>query len=89
VYRQPNEWRDSMKARTHAGDERKSETSSHHETKDASAARQEGINERGEANKQLNRQGLTVSDVVNQSAYEDDKNEVAHQAANMDRKDSK
>jgi hypothetical protein len=78
-----------MKARTHAGDERKSETSSHHETKDASAAKQKGINERDEANKQLSKQGLTVSDVANQSAYEDDKNEVAHKAANMDRKDSR
>jgi hypothetical protein len=78
-----------MKARTHAGDERKSETSSHHDTKDAGKAKQEGINERGEANRQLSKQGLTVSDVANQSAYEDDKNEVAHQAANMDPIDSK
>jgi hypothetical protein len=37
----------------------------------------------------LSKQGLTVSDVANQSAYEDDKNEVAHKAANMDRKDSR
>ncbi|HEY7911110.1 MAG TPA: hypothetical protein VIG62_04275 [Blastocatellia bacterium] len=78
-----------MKAKTHAGDERKSKTSSHHETKEAGTARQDGMSERGEANKQLSRQGLTVSDVANQSAYEDDKNEVAHQAANMNRKDSK
>jgi predicted transposase YdaD len=78
-----------MKARTHAGDEQKSETSAHHETKETSAGRQEGIKERGEADKQLKKQGLTVSDVASQSAYEDDKNEVAHQAANMDRNDSK
>ncbi len=78
-----------MKATTHAGDEKKSETSSHHDTKETSAGKQEGINERDEANRQLGKQGLTVADVASQSAYEDDKNEVAHQAANMKRKDSK
>lgn len=75
-----------MKAREHQTDEKRTKTSSHsNETINAKEGRQVGLNAEGKANQELGRTGLTVDDIADQSAYEDDKTEVTEQAARSDR----
>ena len=79
----------NMKANTHAGDEQRTKTSSHtDETIAARQGKQSGLDAEDKANRELEQTGLTVEDVARQSAYEDDRTNVAHQAAysNRDKK---
>lgn len=74
-----------MRAKTHPGDEKHTETSSSEETMSVEELKQRGMNERREADRELNSSGVSVKDVADQSAYEDSELEIAHQAANSDR----
>jgi hypothetical protein len=73
-----------MRAKTHPGDEKHIETSSSGETMDVEEMKQPGIDEHSEADEKL-RHGLSVDDIAEQSAYEDNSTSIAHQAANSDR----
>jgi hypothetical protein len=77
-----------MNAKTHAGDEKHVNTSASDETVEAKDLKQKGMDEQGEANRKLAPSGLTVDDIADQSAYEDDRLGVAHQAANSSDKKS-
>jgi hypothetical protein len=74
-----------MRAKTHPGDEKHTETSSSEETMGVEEMKQRGMNERQEADRELNPAGVSVKDVADQSAYEDNELEIAHQAANSGR----
>jgi hypothetical protein len=74
-----------MRAKTHEGAEKHTETSSSDETMNVEKMKQAGMNERKEANKELRSSGVSVEEVARQSAYEDDELEIAHQAANSEK----
>jgi uncharacterized surface anchored protein len=74
-----------MKARTHTGSEKRVKTSSSNETVSVEKGKQKGLNAEGKANRELGKAGLTVDDVAEQSAYESDRTNIAHQAAASDR----
>jgi len=74
-----------MRAKTHSGDEEHVETSSSDDTIDVEKMKQPGINERKEADRQLSSSDISVDEVAEQSAYEDDVLEIAHQAANSEK----
>jgi hypothetical protein len=76
-----------MKAKEHETDEKRTITSSHsNETMNVEEGRQEGLNKKSKANRKLQPTGLTVDDIAEQSAYEDDKTEVTEQVARSGRK---
>ena len=75
-----------MRAKTHAGDEKHIETSSSDETMNVEKMKQSGMNERKEADRELQSSGVSAKEVAEQSAYEDNELEVAHQAANSETK---
>lgn len=71
-----------MRAKEHETDEKRTKTSSHsNETMDVEEGKHEGLNKESKANRKLQPTGLTVDDIAEQSAYEDDKMEVTEQAA--------
>ena len=75
-----------MRARTHQTDEKRTKTSSHsNETIRVEDSKQTGLNAQNKANRELGPTGLTVGDIAEQSAYEDDKTNIAGQAASSDR----
>jgi len=74
-----------MRAKTHPGDDKHTETSSSDETMNVEKMKQPDMNQQQEADRKLNPIGVSVEDVSNQSAYESDELEIAHQAANSDR----
>jgi hypothetical protein len=74
-----------LKAQTHSNDSKRVETSSSGETIDVEQGEQKGLDSRREADRELGKAGLTSADVAEQSAYESDQTNVAHQAANSDR----
>ena len=75
-----------MRAKTHAGDEKHTETSSSDETMNVEKMKQTGMNERKEADRKLQPSGVSVEEIAQQSAYEDNELEIAHQAANSETK---
>ncbi|HKY04612.1 MAG TPA: hypothetical protein VJQ56_06965 [Blastocatellia bacterium] len=74
-----------MRANTHPGDEAHVETSSSNETMDKKKLDQSDGQNRAEANRKLEKSGLTVDDIAEQSAYAQDQTGVTEQAANSDR----
>ena len=75
-----------MRARTHETDEERTKTSSHsNETIRVEESEQIGLNARNKANRELGPTGLTVGDIAEQSAYEDDKTNIAGQVATSKR----
>ena len=74
-----------MKAKTHPGDEQKVATSSNPGTKASESMKHPGTDARGKADRKLEPTGLTVDDIAEQSAYDDDKADISHTAANSDR----
>ncbi|HVF90200.1 MAG TPA: hypothetical protein VNH22_09030 [Blastocatellia bacterium] len=73
-----------MRAKTHSGDEKHVETSSSDDTIDVGKMKQPGMDERKEADKQLGSSDISVKEIAEQSAYEGDELEIAHQAANSE-----
>ena len=73
-----------MRAKTHPGDEKHTETSSSDETMSVKEMKQPGMNERREGDRNLRPSGVSVEEVSEQSAYEDNELEIAHQAANSE-----
>jgi hypothetical protein len=74
-----------MKAKTHAGDERRSESSSSQDTMTVEEGRRKDYDARAKADENLSQSGLNVNDVARQSSYEDNQADVTEQAANSDR----
>ena len=74
-----------MKAKTHPGDEQKAQTSSNQVTMNSENMRKGNGGGRDKANRELKPTGLTVDDIAEQSAYESDKDDISHVAANSDR----
>jgi hypothetical protein len=74
-----------MRAKTHPGDEEKIETSSDRATTGSQSMKQHDAGARGKADRELKPTGLTVDDISQQSAYENDEPNITHTAANSDR----
>lgn len=71
-----------VRARSHETDEKRAKTSSHsNETIRVEEGKQIGLNGQSKSNRQLGPTGLSVGDIVEQSAYEYDKTDVTGQVA--------
>jgi hypothetical protein len=78
-----------MRARTHAGDDQKVETSADGGTMDTEDMKQGDASTRGKADRALKPTALTADDIAQQSAYESDQQGIEQIAAHSDRNKNK